>query len=125
MWNWARSLGISEPSSSSPNRCNPSAHYSDIGINFFMSCLKTQLSSSVDNVKTEIRNRILVVSGKRETITWDFEAAYNAGMKVWTRENLEPTFSAITSGDADVLSISESEDNVDDNKRNFIQEFYS
>ena len=122
---WVRSLGISMPpnSASSPN---PSAQYSDLGIEFLMSCLKTHLLNSGIRIETTIRNRVLVVSGTRVQTTWDarvFEAAHESGVKIWTRENLEPTFSAITCGDAGVLAGGVSAGMVGDGQMSFVDGF--
>ena len=111
IWKWAWSLGISGPFDS-PSSSNKSAQYSDLGIEFFVSYLKKQRKDSgVTGVKKTIRNRILVVSETREKTDWVadfFEAAHQSGLKIWTRENMEPTFSAITSGDVGMLDTTES-----------------
>ena len=91
-----RSLGISidgEPGKGDVDPNKGSAGYSNHGIIFFARCLAKKLCVSVS-----ISDRVLVVSMPLVELDWDaaaFDKAKNCGLTVWTKEQMEPTISAL------------------------------
>jgi hypothetical protein len=78
-----------------------SAGYSYLGIKYFANCLTKELGVSV-----EIHSRVLVVSWSLGQMTWtaaDFKKAKEGGLTVWTKEQMEPTISALVLAPAAVL----------------------
>jgi hypothetical protein len=103
-----QSLGISIRDDKNPAELHPnkgSAGYSYLGIQCFTRCLEKELG-----VPVEIRSRVLVVSMPLKTMKWsakDFTTAAASGFELWTKEQMEPTISAL------VLAPAEPPDDLD------------
>ena len=92
---WVKSIGVDMGGSEKDHR----HEYSLLGIEYLGNCLKESLCAKFASVDVAIRGRFLVVSkGFKETPWKEDDVTHmkqDYKLTLWTREHLEPTFSAI------------------------------
>jgi hypothetical protein len=111
---WASSIGVRIPPMPEKKDQNDYSYlYSELGITYLCNCLCSSLEKTEGNyssVSVNIRDRYIVVSKSYKETPWTDEESYNYakryGVRLWTREHLEPTISAVQ------LNLKAEEENV-------------
>ena len=99
---WASSIVVRIPPLPGKNDENGYSYlYSNLGLTYLCKCLRSSLEKNEDysSVSVKIRNRYIVVSKSYKETPWTDGGSYNyakdCGVRLWTREHLEPTTSAV------------------------------